>query len=202
MGNIFKRQKKQKYCWFSKNVIIIDVQNKKPKEVIKKAKKLLTNTITWDTKDAYNNDELNKRIKKITKKFQHIKTKEPKQEPILSNIIDVKNIKTLLKKAKKTIKKDKKSTYYEIVIPMPNVHKNGKKISKYLLKKAKEVKPYVDKYSQKEQIPIEFIFAIIHSESSFNPLSRSYVPAFGLMQIVPTTAGADAMQYISGKKLF
>jgi membrane-bound lytic murein transglycosylase C len=85
---------------------------------------------------------------------------------------------------------------------MPSVHKNGKKISKYLLKKAKEVKPYVDKYSQKEQIPIEFIFAIIHSESSFNPLSRSYVPAFGLMQIVPTTAGADAMQYISGKKLF
>lgn len=36
------------------------------------------------------------------------------------------------------------------------------------------------------------IFAIMHTESVFNPLARSHILAFGFMQIVPESAGRDA----------
>src|SRR5690606_39594272 len=38
----------------------------------------------------------------------------------------------------------------------------------------------------------------IYTESSFNPLARSHIPAFGLMQIVPTSAGKDISQELYG----
>lgn len=40
------------------------------------------------------------------------------------------------------------------------------------------------------------IFAVMETESSFNPSAVSPIPAFGLMQIVPTTAGLDVNQRI------
>jgi membrane-bound lytic murein transglycosylase C len=40
----------------------------------------------------------------------------------------------------------------------------------------------------------------MHSESSFNPMARSHIPAFGLMQIVPRSAGVDTYQFLYGEK--
>lgn len=40
------------------------------------------------------------------------------------------------------------------------------------------------------------IYGIIETESAFNPFAISSAPAYGLMQIVPTTAGRDAYQLI------
>lgn len=41
--------------------------------------------------------------------------------------------------------------------------------------------------------------AVTHTESHFNPLARSHIPAFGLMQIVPASAGKDASKFMTGK---
>ncbi len=43
------------------------------------------------------------------------------------------------------------------------------------------------------------IFALIEAESAFNPLAKSHIPAYGLMQIVPQSAGQDASALIHGK---
>lgn len=40
---------------------------------------------------------------------------------------------------------------------------------------------------------------MIESESSFNPRAKSHIPAYGLMQIVPNSAGKDATAYLFGK---
>ncbi|RUO80244.1 hypothetical protein CWI84_06325 [Idiomarina tyrosinivorans] len=44
------------------------------------------------------------------------------------------------------------------------------------------------------------ILAIMQTESSFNPLAQSPIPAFGLMQIVPNSAGLDVNQRVFDKQ--
>ncbi|MFT6261931.1 MAG: membrane-bound lytic murein transglycosylase C [Bermanella sp.] len=70
---------------------------------------------------------------------------------------------------------------------------------KRLRLKAKAYKPFINENAQKYRLPASLIFAIIHAESSFNPLARSQAPAFGLMQIMPYTAGKDASNLIYNK---
>jgi membrane-bound lytic murein transglycosylase C len=47
---------------------------------------------------------------------------------------------------------------------------------------------------------VSILLAIIETESSFNPRATSSVPAFGLMQLVPRTAGIDAYDLVYGEK--
>ncbi len=70
---------------------------------------------------------------------------------------------------------------------------------KRLRKKAKRYKQFVYAYAQKYSLPSSLVFAIIHAESAFNPLARSQAPAFGLMQIMPHSAGKDASNLIYKK---
>jgi len=58
----------------------------------------------------------------------------------------------------------------------------------------------VKKFSKQYDVAISVILAIIETESSYNPRAISRVPAFGLMQLVPKTAGIDAHNYVHGKK--
>jgi membrane-bound lytic murein transglycosylase C len=44
----------------------------------------------------------------------------------------------------------------------------------------------------------DLVLAVIHTESWFNPLARSSAPAYGLMQLVPTSGGRDAWQSVHG----
>jgi len=59
---------------------------------------------------------------------------------------------------------------------------------------------YVEIYSKKYSINKSLILGIIKTESDFNPYAVSYVPAFGLMQIVPTTAGIEGYERVYGYK--
>jgi membrane-bound lytic murein transglycosylase C len=69
-----------------------------------------------------------------------------------------------------------------------------------LLAKAQSYRKNVRKHAAQNGLPKELLFAVIDSESSFNPMARSRIPAFGLMQIVPQTAGIDSYRYLYGKK--
>ncbi|MGM0534327.1 MAG: murein transglycosylase domain-containing protein [Campylobacterota bacterium] len=66
--------------------------------------------------------------------------------------------------------------------------------------RAAKYKAYVDKYARQYGIDRALVYAIMKTESSFNPYAVSHIPAYGLMQIVPTTAGVDANEFIRGSK--
>lgn len=65
-----------------------------------------------------------------------------------------------------------------------------------LSQRAKKYKPMVEEQSQRFDIPAALVMAIMHSESAFQPDAKSAVPAYGLMQIVPRTAGHDVNKAI------
>ena len=62
--------------------------------------------------------------------------------------------------------------------------------------RAKKYKSTVEKYSNQYSISKNLIFSIMKAESNFNPFATSYIPAYGLMQIVPKSAGRDSYKYI------
>jgi membrane-bound lytic murein transglycosylase C len=66
--------------------------------------------------------------------------------------------------------------------------------------KAISLQPYVAEFAALNKIDQTLVFAIIESESAFNPMARSAVPAFGLMQIVPESAGRDVTKKLFGKE--
>lgn len=70
-----------------------------------------------------------------------------------------------------------------------------------LSNQAKRYLPEVHTQAARYKLDPALLLAIIHTESSFNPLARSPIPAFGLMQIVPTSAGKDVSQFLQGKPL-
>ena len=51
-------------------------------------------------------------------------------------------------------------------------------------------------YANRFTLDPALVFAVIHTESSYNPKAKSHVPAFGLMQIVPRYAGRDAYNFL------
>ncbi|TPE49823.1 DUF3393 domain-containing protein [Maribrevibacterium harenarium] len=67
-------------------------------------------------------------------------------------------------------------------------------------KRGKEFLPYVMKYAREEQIEPALALAIMENESAFNPMAKSHIPAFGLMQIVPTSAGRDTTKKLYGEE--
>ena len=66
-------------------------------------------------------------------------------------------------------------------------------------KRAEKYLTSAQQSAEKWNIEPALVMAIAHTESHFNPLARSHVPAFGLMQIVPSSAGKDASKLMYGK---
>lgn len=60
--------------------------------------------------------------------------------------------------------------------------------------RAEKYKNEVEKYCDKYDVDPAMAYAVMQTESSFNPKAKSHVPAYGLMQIVPASAGKDCAQ--------
>lgn len=99
----------------------------------------------------------------------------------------------LLKKEIKTkkIKKDGKDvTVYSVDIPMVKDHASIR-VAKF--------KPFVERFAKEYNLSENLVYAIIQTESNFNQFAISSANAYGLMQIVPTSAGKDAYRYAKGR---
>lgn len=65
--------------------------------------------------------------------------------------------------------------------------------------RAQKFSEIVHTYAYKHKIPAPLIFAVIETESAFNPTARSDIPAFGLMQLVPRTGARAAYRFLFSK---
>ncbi|WP_069859341.1 murein transglycosylase domain-containing protein [Desulfoplanes formicivorans] len=92
----------------------------------------------------------------------------------------------------KTIRVDgRNKTVHYVTIPMVKDH---------LMVRARKFKPYVLDCARAYKVSPNLIYAIMKTESDFNPYAVSHVPAYGLMQIVPATAGQDVSGFLGDKQ--
>ncbi|SFO70517.1 transglycosylase SLT domain-containing protein [Enterovibrio norvegicus] len=83
------------------------------------------------------------------------------------------------------VKPEKKIVSYTVKLP-----------ENALKSRASTFQPLVEKESERWDVEAALVMAIMHSESSFRPDAKSHVPAYGLMQVVPTSAGHDVNKQV------
>ena len=176
---------------FEKKEIRLEVIASNEKEAKEKIAKMFDTILTKDVNSAYKDDILEQKILKKLKKIQKpIKSNEKLIANIISNQ-EKTQLKQKIKEQNLIVLKHKDKFIYKANVKLP---------SGAILKKAKQFKNDVMRYSKIQKVPAQLVYAIMHSESSFNPMARSHIPAFGLMQIVPRSAGIDSYQYLYNKK--
>lgn len=74
-----------------------------------------------------------------------------------------------------------------------------KMVPNHLRVRAEKFRDSIERHALKHDMPAALIYAIIETESAFNPLARSPVPAFGLMQLVPGTGAREAFKFLYSK---
>lgn len=72
-------------------------------------------------------------------------------------------------------------------------------VSNFSNKQAEKYKDLVKDYAARHKISTSLVYAIMRTESNFNPYAVSSAPAYGLMQLVPTSGGRDAYRKVKGE---
>ena len=66
-------------------------------------------------------------------------------------------------------------------------------------KQADKYRDAVARAAQKYQVSPTLVYAVIRTESNFNPFAVSSAPAYGMMQLVPSSGGREAYRRVTGK---
>ena len=101
----------------------------------------------------------------------------------------------LLEKSYKTKEITKESKKIEVHYVTFNMVKDHVDV------RVQKVKPLVEKYAKTYNVSENLVYAIMQTESNFNQFAMSNAGAFGLMQIVPKSAGKDAYKFVKGENV-
>jgi membrane-bound lytic murein transglycosylase C len=71
-------------------------------------------------------------------------------------------------------------------------------VKNYEAKGAEHYRVTAEKYAAQYHVSPSLVLAIMRTESNFNPFAVSSAPAYGLMQLVPTSAGRAAVKRTQG----
>lgn len=186
---------------FEENTITLETIASSEEQAKENLKIALAKAVTVDTKTIQESDPLEKKLSKIQKPFD-IEDGEVDKKPILSTVVFDKEP---TKEAVNNYVNDKVSINKMVAVESNKIEHSRvysmaiKLPEDTMLKRSKIYLNDVKRFAKKEKLPRSLIFAIMHSESSFNPRARSHIPAYGLMQIVPKTAGRDTYKYLYNK---
>ena len=75
-----------------------------------------------------------------------------------------------------------------------------KMVSNHMKKRAKRYLPIVKANCDKYGLDVSFVLALIHTESAFNPLAKSWADAYGLMQLIPRYGALEGYEFLYGEK--
>lgn len=171
----------QKVIDFENNKIEITYRGTDTEIAKKKLSTALVQVLSIDSVEAFKQNPLEQDIKKLSKNSKYIKTADLNEQTLLANpVLDTKKVK---------LTKDNKQ--YKLTYTLPN-NSTYKRSASYLI--------HAKSNAQRFKLKAHWLLAIMHTESSFNPLARSWVPAYGLMQIVPKTAGIDSYYFLYKKR--
>lgn len=190
---------KRKIVDFENNTITIEVHAKDLSQARKSIAKELIDTVTKDTKDAFNDDHLTQRVEK---RLKNAKKAAIVRNPILAPSIFTSppSIKESISYAKKKIQQN---PIRKVDSKIPNLNRYAFKVRMPKNSVIKRSRLYIDvakREAKRFEIPVALVMAVIQTESGFNPMARSHIPAYGLMQIVPRSAGMDVYRHLYGKR--
>jgi membrane-bound lytic murein transglycosylase C len=72
-------------------------------------------------------------------------------------------------------------------------------VANFAGKQAEKYRPIVEKFAAQYKVSASLVYAIIRTESNFNPFAVSSAPAYGMMQLVPSSGGREAFRYAKGR---
>ncbi|HEY5930712.1 MAG TPA: murein transglycosylase domain-containing protein [Burkholderiales bacterium] len=72
-------------------------------------------------------------------------------------------------------------------------------VANFQNKQAEKYREIVGRYAARYKVSPSLVFAVIRTESNFNPFAVSSAPAYGMMQLVPSSGGRDAYRTVKGR---
>ena len=180
---------------FKKGELRVEIKGE-GEEAVGILRKELEDFLTQTEREAFRSDILLSRIEGRVRRLEHVKTGKLGEEPVLTPVVFGKEkvsgpeLREGVKKLLERGQLERRNGYTVFRVRFP---------PKRVLEKARQYKPIVERESDRRRLDPPLVFAIIHTESYFNPLATSPVPAYGLMQIVPHTAGKDVSEFLFGR---
>jgi membrane-bound lytic murein transglycosylase C len=175
---------------FDKGLITVETLDKRPIASLRQA--IITTLLTPDDPNAVDLFST-KEIEMNGTPFLYGLVLDRKDKPIENETQAEKLARHLVSKERQTryVQTGKgRKALHSVTLHMVSNHQNLR---------ANRFAEYVNRYAKQFDVSKSLIYAVMKTESNFNLFAVSSAPAYGLMQLVPSTGGRDAYRKVKGK---